>query len=130
MSAIVRAIAALRLRRKAPRVVSHPTFDGAPATFKISNARRIDRNSLVGAFDLQMPSGLVVRGAMLFASGGRRWVGFPSKEWIGEDGAKRYSPLLEFSSRDVADRFQRLVLPLAEQALGLDAESEKAGATP
>lgn len=43
----------------------------------------------------------------------------PSREWIKPDGSQGYFPLLEFSSRDVADRFQALVLPIAERALGL-----------
>jgi hypothetical protein len=88
---------------------------------KITNAKLLRKNSLIGSFDLQMPSGLIVRGAMLFEKNGRRWVGFPSKEWVKSDGTKAYSPLLEFSSRDVSDRFRALVLPLAEQALGIAA---------
>jgi hypothetical protein len=51
-------------------------------------------------------------------SNGRRWINFPSKEWLGPDGSRKFSPLLEFASREIADRFQRQVLPLAEQALG------------
>ena len=89
------------------------------AAFKITNARRIDKNSPIGKFDLKVPSGLVVRGVRQFEKAGKRCVGFPSKEWIKSDGIQSYSPSLEFSSRDAADRFQALALPLAEQALGL-----------
>jgi hypothetical protein len=86
-------------------------------SFTVSNPKLLNKNTLVGSFDLTMPSGLVVRGAMLFEKSGKRWVGFPSKEWIKPDGTKSYFPLLEFASRDVADRFQQQVLPLAEKAL-------------
>ena len=89
------------------------------ASFRLTNPRRLDKNSLVGAFDLEMPSGLKINGVMLFEKNGKRWVGFPSKEWVKQDGTKSYSPLLEFASRDVADKFQALVLPLAEQVLEL-----------
>jgi hypothetical protein len=85
--------------------------------FVISNPKLLRRNSLVGSFDLQMPSGLIVRGAMLFEKAGKRWVSFPAKEWTKQDGTKGYSPLLEFASREVADRFQAQVLPLVEEAL-------------
>jgi hypothetical protein len=88
-------------------------------TFTVSNAKVIRKNSLVGSFDLQMPSGLIIRGAMLFEKGDKRWVNFPSREWTKPDGTKSYFPLLEFASRDVADSFQRQVLPLAEQAFDL-----------
>jgi hypothetical protein len=87
------------------------------SAFTIINAKVLRKNSLVGFFDLQMPSGLIVRGAMLFEKSGKRWVGFPSKEWIKPEGTKSYFPLLEFASRDVSDRFQQQVLPLAEKAL-------------
>jgi len=87
------------------------------AAFRITNARRLDKNSLIGAFDLHMPSGLILRGVMLLESHGKRWIGLPSREWLKEDGGKGYAPIIEFASRDVAERFQALVLPLAERAL-------------
>ena len=85
--------------------------------FKLTNPRPLDKNSLRGVFDIQMPSGLIVRGAMLFEKNGKRWVGFPSKEWVKQDGTKSHSSILEFSSREVSDKFQAAVLPLAEEAL-------------
>jgi len=89
-------------------------------SFKITNPRRLGKNTLVGAFDLEMPSGLKINGVMLFEKNSKRWINFPSKEWVKPDGTKSYSPLLEFASRDVADHFQALVLPLAEEALEVD----------
>jgi hypothetical protein len=87
--------------------------------FALSNPKRLDRGTLVGSFDLEMPSGLVVRGAMLFEKGARRWVSFPAKEWTKQDGSKGYYPLLEFASRDISDKFQALVVPLAENLFQL-----------
>ncbi len=54
---------------------------------------------------------------MLFEKNDKRWVGFPSKERVKEDGTKSYSPLLEFADRSIADKFQQQVLPLAERVL-------------
>jgi hypothetical protein len=85
--------------------------------FELTNPRPLDKNTLRGVFDIQMPSGLIVRGAMLFEKDGKRWVGFPSKEWQKPDGGKGYSPLLEFADRTISDKFQAQVLPLAERAL-------------
>jgi hypothetical protein len=84
--------------------------------FQITNVKQIRKNSLVGSFDLEMPSGLIVRGAMLFEKDGKRWVNFPSKEWTKQDGTKGYFPLLEFASREIGDRFQKQVLPLVDEA--------------
>jgi hypothetical protein len=87
--------------------------------FTVSNAKSVSKGSLRGFFDLEMPSGLIVRGAMLFEKNGRRWVGFPSKEWTKQDGTKGYSPLLEFGSREISDKFQGAALPIVEKAFGL-----------
>ena len=85
--------------------------------FTITNAKLIGKKSLVGSFDLEMPSGLIVRGCMLFEKNGKRWVNFPSKEYQKSDGSKGYFPLLEFASREISDKFQTKVLPLAEKEL-------------
>ena len=58
---------------------------------------------------------------MLFEKNGKRWVGFPSKEWTKSDGTKSFFPLIEFANRSISDRFQSIVLPLAVEALGLGA---------
>jgi hypothetical protein len=84
--------------------------------FTITNAKIIGKKSLVGSFDLELPSGLIIRGAMLFESNGRRWVNFPSKEYQKQDGTKGYFPLLEFASREISDKFQAKVLPLVLDA--------------
>jgi len=85
--------------------------------FTISNAKLLRKNSLVGSFDLELPSGMIVRGAMLFEKNGKRWVNFPSREYQKPDGSKGYLPLLEFATREISDNFQRQVLPLAEREL-------------
>jgi hypothetical protein len=88
-----------------------------PAAYTVSNARQYKKNTLIGYFTLQMPSGLRIRDMMLHESHGKRWVHFSSKEWVNPDGSKGYSPILEFASREVSDRFQAIVLPIAERAL-------------
>ena len=94
------------------------TKSSAPTkAFVITNAKLVRKNSLVGSFDLEMPSGLIVRGAMLLQKNGGRWINFPSKEWTKSDGAKGYFPLLEFNSKETKERFQSHVLPLAVEAL-------------
>ena len=88
-------------------------------TFTVSNPKPINKNTLIGKVDLEMPSGLIVRGVMLFEKSGKRWCSFPSKEWTDQSGKKNYSPLLEFASREIGDKFQSQVLPIVERALGL-----------
>ena len=86
------------------------------ANFKVSNKRHIGKRSLIGSFDLEFPSGLKINGVMVFENTGRRRVNFPSKEFVGKDGDKKYLPFIEFTSGEIRDPFQAEVLPLAEAA--------------
>ena len=45
----------------------------------VLTARRIEKNSLRGFFDLRLPSGLVLRGCSLHLSHGRWWIGMPAR---------------------------------------------------
>jgi hypothetical protein len=84
--------------------------------FKVSNPLRVNRGALLGTFDLEAPSGMLFKAVMLFEKNGKRWIGFPSKEWTKQDGTKGVH-VIEFVSRDVSNKFSAAVLPLAEGAL-------------
>ena len=89
--------------------------------FILSNAKRISKNTLVGVFDLQTPSGMIFLGMMLFESHGKRWVNFPSREYKNpETGARAFDPFIEFASKSLREKFQSLVIPLAVEALLAD----------
>jgi hypothetical protein len=85
----------------------------------VSNPKPMRKGTLLGFFDLEMPSGLIVRGVMLFEKNDRRWCSFPSKEFSKQDGSKGYSPLLEWASKETGYDWQDEVRPLAEQAFAL-----------
>lgn len=85
----------------------------------ISNARKVTKGSLLGFFDVELPSGLKLNGCTLLEKkdGSGRFVGLPSKEWMKADGTKSYQPVVEFVDREARDKFMALVLPAAEKAL-------------
>jgi hypothetical protein len=56
-----------------------PALSNGQHGFALSNPKRLNKGTLAGSFDLEMPSGLVVRGAMLFEKGGRRVHGCPAR---------------------------------------------------
>jgi hypothetical protein len=85
--------------------------------FTVSNAKSICKNSLVGSFDLQMPSGMKINSCLLLEKNGKRWIGFPSREWQKADGTRDFFPIIEFVDRSTSDKFQAAVLPLAVDAL-------------
>ena len=58
-------------------------------------------------------SGFVISNAKsIRKKSGKRWVSFPSKEWVKSDGTKSYSPLIEFADRSIADKFSKRRLAL------------------
>jgi hypothetical protein len=86
-------------------------------TFVITNAKPINKNSLIGRFDLQLPSGMVIRDMLLLESNGRRWCNFPAEKYEKPDGTAGWKPLIAFADRETADKFQSQVTPLAVSAL-------------
>jgi hypothetical protein len=71
-------------------------------TVHVTNPRKIGKGALIGTFDLELPSGIKFRGAMLLEMSSERWVRFPS-------GVEFVSPVAE-------NAFQAIVLPLADEA--------------
>jgi hypothetical protein len=57
---------------------------------------------MIGTFEIEMPWGLKLTGAMLVEIGGKRWVTLP---------------VVEFVSPAARERFLGDILPLAEKAL-------------
>jgi hypothetical protein len=83
----------------------------------ISNARKLNNGALIGFFDVELPSGLKLNSCTLLSKDGKKWIGLPSREWQKPDGTKSYVPIVEIPDRDARDKFNAMVLPLAERAL-------------
>ena len=66
-------------------------------SFKITHQKRINKNTLIGVFDLELPSRLKINGFMLLEKNGKRWFGFPSREWVKPDGAQELFPAARVS---------------------------------
>jgi hypothetical protein len=82
---------------------------------KALNFKPIAKGSLVGAFDLELPSGMIVRSCSLFEKDGKRWVSGPSRK-IGTGDTAKYERLVEFASRDLSDKFNAGALAALESA--------------
>lgn len=91
--------------------------ESAPAlqeqsTLTISNWKPVQINTLVGFFTVTTVSGLVIHQCSLHDKNGQRWIGLPTQKRGDE-----YLPLVEFTTRKVADNFRRQVID-ALKALG------------
>jgi hypothetical protein len=52
-------------------------------TPKIKNVKRVNKNSLIAAFDIEFPTGFVIRRATLLERQGQRWIGLPEQSPSG-----------------------------------------------
>jgi DNA-binding cell septation regulator SpoVG len=72
---------------------------------KITNWKDFTKGALRGFFDLELPSGMVLKGCSLFVKDERRWVGMPSKK-VGE----KYEPTVEFIDKETREKFSALAV--------------------
>jgi len=85
--------------------------------------RPVCRNTLRGFAVVEVPPGLVIENVSLHKKGDRIWVSLPARplldaegrHMIDADGKKRYAPLLNWTSRELADRFSRAVIDLVRR---------------
>lgn len=85
-----------------------------------TNFRSYTKNTLRAFFDLQLPSGMILRGCTLHISHGKHWVGMPARSYENTAGATTWTPVVDFRDKATQDRFQReavaVVLAVAREA--------------
>jgi hypothetical protein len=78
--------------------------------FQIKLFKPYQKNTLQGFIDVETPSGMVIHRLSLHQKNGSHWVGLPSKQYSKEDGGTSWVPVIEFATREAADRFRDQVL--------------------
>jgi hypothetical protein len=87
-----------------------PAVSGGHGEIVISAWRPHRKNTVRGFFDATRPLGLVLHSLMLHERDGARWIAFPGREWSDAQGQRQFSPVVEFISRTIADRFRDQIL--------------------
>lgn len=59
---------------------------------------------MIGFADCQV-GGLMLYGVRLMDGPRGMWAALPTKEYVAVDGVKKYQPVVEWETRDQADRF-------------------------
>jgi DNA-binding cell septation regulator SpoVG len=98
---------------------------GGKRSIQVTGWKPLVKNTLRGFLSVNLPSGMVIHNVTVHEKGEGRWVGMPSREWVNQDGAKQYSPLIEFVDRRTANKFRDLVLDALDGYL--EAASEAHG---
>ena len=85
---------------------------------RILEWRPLRRNSLLGFARVELPSGMIIADVTVLTGDRGPWASPPSKPMIDRDGQAmkdskgkiRYTPLIEFTSKEIRDRFSSAVI--------------------
>jgi hypothetical protein len=83
---------------------------------RILGFKPFEKNTLRGFFDIELASGLILRGCTLHEKNERRWVGLPAKPYTGNDGGQTWAAIVDFRDKRTAARFQELTTVAAVAA--------------
>lgn len=87
-----------------------------------SGYKPLNKNTLVGVFDLTLDSGIVLYGMMLMKKNDSQWVSFPGKPIIRDgqasmkDGKQEYAKLADIPDRARRDAFNAQVIAALKEA--------------
>ena len=84
--------------------------------FEVSDWKSFTKNTLRGFFTVTTPGGIILHNCSLHVKNSSRWIGMPSQRYTNKDGETSYVPIVEFSSREAADRFRNSALDALERA--------------
>ena len=86
---------------------------------QIRDWRPMRKGSLLGFARIELPSGMILHDVTILTGEKGPWASPPSKPMIDRDGVAmkdantgrvRYSPLIEFASKEIRDRFSVAVI--------------------
>ena len=103
------------------------TRSDKPVSITISNFRPLDKNTLRGAFDATLPSGMILRGISLHERNRARWIGLPSREYIDKSGQRQFALIIEFVNRGTANRFRDQMLEALDRFFEIDVVDQSEG---
>jgi hypothetical protein len=69
-----------------------------------------EKGALKGFLAVRIGKALRLNDLKLFEKGGKKWVGWPAKEYAKRDGSKGYAPYVEFDNRENERAFQDAIL--------------------
>ncbi len=76
---------------------------------KIIDFRSVRKGSLVGFCAVEMPSGMIIRDVGIFEKDGSTWASPPSRQFTANDGKVRYQPIVEFTTKEIRDKWTNAV---------------------
>lgn len=82
----------------------------AAAALQVTSWKAFRKNTLLGFFDLTLPSGMIVHGCSVHERDGERWIGLPAQKFTKADGSAGFTPVIDFTSKEARQKFQEQAL--------------------
>lgn len=82
----------------------------------ISNYKPLNKNTLIGVFDLTLSTGIVIYGAMFMRKSDSEWITFPGRPIVKDgqavlkEGKQDYAKLIDIPDRATRDKFNAQVI--------------------
>jgi DNA-binding cell septation regulator SpoVG len=88
------------------------------SAIQIRDWRPMRRGSLLGFAKIELPSGMIIADVTILSGERGPWASPPSKPMVGRDGVvltdadgkTKYSPIIEFASKEIRERFSAAVI--------------------
>lgn len=84
---------------------------------QITNFRKFEKGSLRGFFDVELPSGIVLRECSLHEKDGKRWINPPSRKIEKQGSQATWKRMVDFASSKTASQFRDAVLDALDTLL-------------
>ncbi len=85
---------------------------------EIQNINPVNKGSLLATCDVHIvPWKLTLHEVKIFEKGTNRWVGMPGKEFILENGDKKYTDHITFDNDNIKNRFRSQVMGAIDKYL-------------
>jgi hypothetical protein len=107
---------AAQAENRIPRADHRGNSGSARPPARILGFKPFERNTLRRFFEIELASGLILRGCTLHEKNGRRWVGLPAKPYATDTGAQSWAAIVDFRDKRTAARFQELATAAAVAA--------------
>ena len=83
-------------------------------------------DSLQGFITLTLPSGMVLHECTLHERpNGARWIGMPARSYTAKDGSTSWVRVVDFSTKDAYERFQRQALAAVDDFFAQQPQPER-----
>ena len=85
---------------------------------EVKNINAIRKGSLLATCDVRIvPWTITFHEIKVFEKGNNRWIGLPSREFVGENGEKKYVELITFDNESAKNRFRNQIMGAIDKFL-------------